>query len=61
MPAGKTQAGEEELCKALYDLCIHGYRRKYPVRGIGFFDWLQMKKDTAIPPRYRRILKKGRL
>ena len=35
--------------------------------GNGFFDCkvfgglLQIKMDTAIPPRYRRILKKGRL
>ena len=36
-------------------------------RGYAFFNWCRSwtlrksKKDTAIPPRYRRVLKKGRL
>ena len=43
---------------------LHIYRRTDPAERVGFFDRLggwKRKKDTAIPPGYRRILKKGRL
>ena len=43
---------------------LHIHRRTDPAGRVGFFDRLggwKRKKNTAIPPGHRRILKKGQL